>query len=124
MKIYYQIAVLLGICLAADVISAIAPFACPTNVTAMVILLLLLFTKILKPERIETVGDTLIDNMQIMFIPAGVTLMTSYKAVLDKLPSFIFICIVSTLITWLTTYYTISFVMKIQNKLKSKRQVC
>lgn len=121
MKIYYQIAILLAICMVADIISSIMPFPFPTNVTAMVILLLLLFTKLIKLEWVETVGDTLINNMQIMFIPAGVTLMISYEAVLDKLASFLFICIISTLITWLTTYYTIAFVMKLQKKAKAQK---
>lgn len=121
MKIYKQIAILLGICLLADFISAIMPFPFPTNVTAMVIMLLVLFCGLVKLEWVEDVCNTLIGNMQIMFIPSACSLMISYKMVLDQLFTFILICVVSTLITWLVTYYTIAFVSKIQNQIRARK---
>ncbi|MGI5824350.1 MAG: CidA/LrgA family protein [Bacillota bacterium] len=123
MKIYNQIAILLGICLTADIISAAVPFKFPTNVTAMVILLILLFTGLVKLDWVEKISNVLVNNMQIMFIPSACSLMISYKMVLSQLGSFIFICIISTLITWLVTCYTIVGVTKLQNKIKMKRQV-
>ena len=123
MRIYNQIAILLGICLAADLISAAVPFTFPTNVTAMAILLILLFSGLVKLEWVEKISDTLTNNMQIMFIPSACSLMISYRTVLGHLASFIFICIISTLITWLVTAYTVVLVTKLQNKIQSKRQV-
>lgn len=121
MKIYNQIAILLGICLAADLISAAMPFPFPTNVTAMAILLILLFTGLVKLDWVEKISNVLINNMQIMFIPSACSLMISYKNVLGHLASFIFICVISTLITWLVTCYTIVLVTKLQNIMKQKK---
>lgn len=120
MKIYNQIIILLAVCLCADFISAVVPFTFPTNVTAMVLMLLLLFCGVIKLEWVEDVCNVLINNMQIMFIPSACSLMISYKMVLGQLASFIFICIISTLITWLATYYTIVGVTKLQNAVKTK----
>lgn len=123
MRIYNQIAILLGICLAADLISAAVPFPFPTNVTAMAMLLILLFSGLVKLDWVEKLCDTLTSNMQIMFIPSACSLMISYRTVLGHLASFILICVVSTLITWLVTAYTVVFVTKLQNKFQKKGQV-
>ena len=120
MKIYKQIAILLAVCLCADFISSIVPFTFPTNVTAMVLMLLLLFCGVIKLEWVETISNVLINNMQIMFIPSACSLMISYKMVLGQLASFIFICVISTLITWLVTYYTIVGVTKLQNNIRAR----
>ncbi len=121
MKMYYQIAILLGICLAADLISAAVPFPFPTNVTAMALLLLLLFTGLVKLDWVEHLSDLLINNMQIMFIPSACSLMISYQTVLSSLGSFLLICVLSTLITWLVTYYTIAGVTKLQHLLRNRK---
>lgn len=121
MKMYYQIAILLGICLAADLISAAVPFPFPTNVTAMALLLLLLFAGLVKLDWVERLSDLLINNMQIMFIPSACSLMISYQTVLSHLASFLLICVLSTLITWLVTYYTIAGATKLQRLLQNRK---
>jgi len=118
---HIQIIILLAVCFAADIIANLMPFAFPVNVTAMLLLLLLLGLGVVKLGKVETIGDLLIYNMNIMFLPSSCALMISYKYILDRLPSFIFICLASTFITWFATYFTICLVIKIQNSLHGRK---
>ena len=119
--IYMQIGILLAVCFAADLLVSFLPFSFPVNVTAMILLMLMLWLRAVKISQVEQIGDLLIDNMTIMFLPSSCALMTSYKYIINCLPSFIFICFVSTLITWLVTFATISLVIKIQQNHRNKK---
>lgn len=59
-------------------LSTILPFPIPGSVIGMILLFLALHFKLLQIEKVEEVGDWLVHNMAILFVPAGVGLMTNF----------------------------------------------
>ena len=54
------------------------PLPIPASIYGMIILFLGLMTKVIKLESVKETGKFLIEIMPIMFIPAGVGLMTTW----------------------------------------------
>ena len=67
-----EIAIICGVCLVSEVISALIPAAFPASVNALVLLALLLFAKILKPEHIQRFSAFLVANLAFFFLPSCV----------------------------------------------------
>ena len=63
MKILTQLAIVFGICLVGECISAILPFAFPSSVIGMILLFLLMLVKIIKERHIKDVSQFLLKNM-------------------------------------------------------------
>lgn len=61
-----------------DVISAIIPIAIPGSVIGMVLLFVALHFNWIKMEQVDEAGNWLTSNMGILFVPAGVALMTNF----------------------------------------------
>ena len=60
MEILLQLCIILGACLAGELIAAVLPFAFPSSVIAMLLLLALLLLGFLKEKQVQTVGDFLL----------------------------------------------------------------
>ena len=67
MKILTQLAIVFGICLVGECISAILPFAFPSSVIGMIILFLLMLVKIIKERHIKDVSQFMLKNMAFFF---------------------------------------------------------
>ncbi len=80
MKIFQQLCIILGINVAGEVISYLLHLPLPGSITGMLLLLLLLFTGVVKEEHIRETSNFLLLNMGFFFIPAGVSIMVSYHA--------------------------------------------
>ncbi|MBD5087906.1 MAG: CidA/LrgA family protein [Clostridiales bacterium] len=78
MKYLKQFFIILIISFIGEVLNIILPLPIPASIYGMVLLFLLLFAGILKLEDIKDAGKFLIEIMPIMFIPAGVGLMSSW----------------------------------------------
>ena len=79
MNIMAEIAIICGVCLVSEVISALIPAAFPASVIALVLLALLLFAKILKPEHIQRFSAFLVANMAFFFLPSCAIKSTSWS---------------------------------------------
>lgn len=64
----------------------------------MFLLFLALFFKLIKPEQIRTVSRFFLGYMPLFFIPAGVSVMTSFALIQDQFFSILSILIISTLL--------------------------
>ena len=58
------------------------------------------------------------ENMAFFFVPAGVSVMNYFDILKSTLVPFLIICIVSTIITFAATAYSVQFVMKLMNRRK------
>lgn len=116
MKILLQIAIVFIICLLGEAIAVVLPITFPSSVISMILLFLLLLSKILKPEHIKEKTNFLLKNMAFFFIPAGVSIMNYYDVLKGNILKLLIICLLTTVITFLATAYTVKFVMKLQNK--------
>ncbi len=118
MNILYQIAIIFGICLAGEAISALLPFPFPASIIALLLMLIFLFSHKLKVEHIKEKSDFLLSNMAFFFIPAGVKVIDHVATIKDIWWQFIIIVVVSTLAVFAVTAGSVSLVLKIQRKVK------
>ena len=95
---------------------ALLPFPFPTSVIGMILTFFLLLFKILKLEQIKTVSDFLLGNMAFFFVPAGVNIINYLSILKDNALQLIIICLVSTILTFAATAYSIRFTMYLMNK--------
>ncbi len=78
MKIYLQLLLILGFSYLGNLISSGFNLPFPGSIIGMILLFLALQFKLLKIKDIDTVGSFLINNMTILFLPAGVGIMAKW----------------------------------------------
>lgn len=79
MKYLKQFLIILTISLIGEVLKTLIPLPIPASIYGMVILFVCLLSGVIKLEAVRDVGRFLIQIMPVMFIPAGVELMTSWN---------------------------------------------
>lgn len=121
MKVFYQFAILCALCIAGDVISAVLPFAFPGAVISMILCFLLLTVHVIRERRIKETADFLMKNMIFLFVPYGAQLIESFPVFQDTLVQLVVICVVSTVVTFAATAYTVQLVMHLQKKYRERR---
>lgn len=90
MNYVFQLAIIFGISFVGELLNAVLPLPVPASVYGLVIMFLLLWTKIVKLEQVETVAEYLMAIMPLFFIEPTVGIMNSYGLVKGKiLPLFI-----------------------------------
>lgn len=117
MEIILELIIILAACFAGEIISALLPFAFPSSVIAMILLFLLLLCGILKEKHIQHVGDFLLKNMSIFFLPAAVGILEYWDVISGALLPFALIVVITLLLTFAATAYTVMAVRKLQEKL-------
>src|SRR5574344_19436 len=78
MKYINQFLIILLISFLGEILKCLLPLPIPASIYGMIILFLGLMTKVMKLESVKETGKFLIEIMPIMFIPAGVGLMTTW----------------------------------------------
>lgn len=78
MKYLKQFLIILAISFVGEILKYIIPLPIPASIYGMVIMFVALKTKLLKLDDVKSVGKFLIEIMPVMFIPAGVGLMSSW----------------------------------------------
>lgn len=78
MRVIRQTAVILAACFAGEAIRAFVPLNIPAGIYGLIILFLLLECKAVRLEDVKDTGDFLTGNMQLMFIPSTVGLITAF----------------------------------------------
>lgn len=99
MRIPLQLAVIFAICLAGEFLHRIVGMPLPGNIIGMVLLLILLCTKIIKPEQISGVSNFFLKHLALFFLPPSIAIMAVGDDVLSKWPLLLFLCIIFTLVT-------------------------
>ncbi|WP_054740954.1 CidA/LrgA family protein [Cellulosilyticum ruminicola] len=116
MKIIMQIAIVFAICLLGQIVVSVLPFPFPASVMGMIILFLLLLFKVLKVEYVREKTNFLLQNMAFFFIPSGVAIIENYGLLKGSALKILAICIITMVVTFVATAYTVTFVIKWQNK--------
>lgn len=92
MKYLKQFLIILVISLIGEILNKLLPLPVPASIYGMVILFAGLLSGIIKLELVKEAGSFLIEIMPVMFIPAGVGLMSSW---LNLKPVIIPVCIIT-----------------------------
>ena len=78
MKYVKEIVIIFGITMVGELLNKFIPLPVPAGVYGLFILLGGLCSGIIKLSDVEVTGNLLLDLMPVMFIPAGVGLMSSW----------------------------------------------
>lgn len=122
MSILKQIGVIFGLCWISEIIVSYLPFAFPSSVLALLLLFLLLLTGILKTEHIREKSDFLLTNMAFFFIPSGVRLINYFDVLKDNIIPVIIICIITTILTFAATAYSMKITIKLIERRKNNER--
>ena len=114
MKYLNQLCIILSISYVAHLIALVLPFTFPEAIIALFILLLLLFTKVIKEEQIDSVANLMLANMAIVFVPAGVQIIKYLDLLSSIAVRFISICAISTVLVFVSTAYTVTLIAKLK----------
>ena len=118
MKIIRQIGIIYTVCWLSQVIAEFLPFDFPASVIGMIFLFICLLTGMLKIEHIQEKSDFLLGNMAFFFVPAGVSIMNYFDILKSSAVQLLIICIVSTVITFAVTAYSVKLTMKLMDRRK------
>ena len=121
MRILKQIGFIFGICLVGQIIAELIPVPFPGSVMSMVLLFILFMLNWANPEKLKNVNDFLLENMSFFFVPSSVSIITKYDLIKNSIVQILIICVVSFVVTFAVTAYTVTFVMKIQERFRRKR---
>ena len=120
MKILIQFGINFGVCWLGEGLASLLPI--PGSVLSMAILFLLLLTRLVRPAHVAEKSDFLLKNMAFFFIPAGVGIMESAGLLAENLIPFLFICAVSLILTFAATAWTVTGVIRLQNRLAARKE--
>ena len=114
MSIIAELALIFGICLAGEGIAALLPVAFPSSVIGLILLLVLLFTGVIKTRYIQRVTEFFMANMAFVFVPACVSIMVQFDLIRPQLFAFLGICLLTTPLVYLTTAWTVQGIMALR----------
>ena len=120
MKIIQQIGIIFGICWISQIIEHLLPFSFPASVIGMILIFLLLCIRVIKIEHIKEKSDFLLSNMAFFFIPAGVNIINYLDILQRNAVKLVIICVVSTILTFAATAYSIKLTLILMNRRKKK----
>ena len=112
MSIMVELAIIFGICLLSQGISAVLPFQFPASVISMLLLLLLLMTGVIQKHHIQRATNFFVGNMAFFFIPPCVGLIDHAATLGSCLIPFLIIAIITTPLIYAVTGWTIQLMMK------------
>lgn len=113
-----QMSIIFAVCLVSNFISNILPFAFPGSIISMILLFVLLLTRVVRLRKVLDAGDFLLGNMAFLFVPTVVGLMEYLPVLWENIIAFIVIIIVTTVLTFAATAYTVTAVIRLQRKWK------
>ncbi|CAM3149207.1 CidA/LrgA family protein [Streptobacillus ratti] len=99
MKIIMELSYILFFSFIGQSLSKIINLPIPGSVIGLILFFLALQFKIVKLESVETTSKFLVDNLAILFIPAGVGIMISFKHIKDIWVSILLICLFTTILS-------------------------
>ena len=98
MKYFRQFGIIMLITCIAEGIKYFVPLPIPSSVYGLCLMMFCLMTKVIKLGAVEDAAVFLIEIMPVMFIPAGVGLLTSFDELEDMLVPVLVITPISTVV--------------------------
>ena len=112
MKYIRQFGIILLLSTLGEVLHALLPLPVPASVYGLVLMLGALISGILKLEQVKEAAEFLIEIMPVMFIPAGVGLLTAWGALKPVWFPISVITVVTTVIVMVVTGHVTQFVIR------------
>ncbi|MGN1168321.1 MAG: CidA/LrgA family protein [Lachnospiraceae bacterium] len=119
-KILLQISMIMAICLVAEALVSVLPFAFPSSVAAILILALLLGLRVIKEKQIQETADFMLSCMALVFVPLTVGVIEDLELLKGQVAGFLVVVFVSLILTFLGTYASVRIVQMITGRTTSK----
>lgn len=119
MKYLKQFLIILTISFIGEVINKLLPLPIPASIYGMVILFVLLLTGVIKIDSVKETGKFMVEIMPVMFIPAGVGIITAWSVLKPLLIPVSIITVVSLIVVMVISGHVTQFIIK-QNKKEGK----
>jgi holin-like protein len=117
MIIMIQIMVLFILSLLGTWLSSLIPIPIPASVIAMILLFAALSLGLLRKHYVADAAQFMLRHITLFFIPFGVVgIMQNAEQILSFWPVFLLICLISTLVTFVATAYTVAGVIRWQER--------
>ena len=121
MKFLRQFMIILLLSFLGEVLKMFIPLPIPASVYGLVLMLLCLVTGILKTSQIKEAAFFLIEIMPVMFIPAGVGLLTAWGILKPVCVPIILITVITTVVVMIVTGRVTQAVIRMDRKKGQKR---
>lgn len=102
-KYLRQFGIILAVTCVGEIMKYFIPLPIPGSIYGLILMFVLLLAKVIKVEHVKETGEFLIEIMPLMFIPAGVGLITSWSQLQPFLVPLLVITVVSTFVVMIVT---------------------
>lgn len=116
MKYIKQVAIIFAVTCVGEILKYFIPLPIPASIYGLVIMIILLATKIVKLDQVKDVADFLIEIMPLMFIPAGVGIIVSWKQVRGMILPVCVTVLVTTCLVMIVTGKVTDFLVSRKEK--------
>ena len=116
MKYLQQFLLILCISFVGEFLKYVLPLPIPASIYGMVILFIGLLTGLIKLEQVKDVGKFLIEIMPVMFIPAGVGLMSSWGVLKPMLVPVLVVTVVAIITVMAVTGQASQIIIRADKK--------
>lgn len=120
MKYVRQFCIILMVSFLGEILRVLLPFPIPASVYGLILMLAALKTRIIKISQVKETAEFLIEAMPVMFIPAGVGLMTSWEILKPVCLPVIVTTIVTTVFVMAITGLVTQSVIKREKRRQQK----
>lgn len=112
MKFLKQFSLIMLVSFLGEILHEVLPLPIPASVYGLILMLLALMTGIIRLEHVRETAVFLIEIMPVMFVPAGVKLMTSWGELKPIFVPVIVITAVSTVVVMAVTGRTTQWMIR------------
>lgn len=119
MKYVKQFMIIMLFSFLGELLHGLLPFPVPASIYGLILLFVALCIGMIKEEQIKETADFLVEIMPVLFIPAGVGLMTRWEALKKLLLPLILVITLGTFFTMVVTGKVTDGILKkkgVQNK--------
>jgi putative effector of murein hydrolase LrgA (UPF0299 family) len=102
--------------LAGEILVTLVGISVPGPVIGMVILFLFLLARGSIPKELASVGDTLLSNLSLLFVPAGVGVMLHFQLLGEDLLAVSVALIASTVLTIIVTALAMQYLSRMSSQ--------
>ena len=102
-KYLRQFGIILAVTCVGEIMKYFIPLPIPGSIYGLILMFVLLLAKVIKVDHVKETGEFLIEIMPLMFIPAGVGLITSWSQLQSFLVPLLVITVVSTFVVMIVT---------------------
>lgn len=118
MKFIRQFLIILLVSLLGEALRYFLPFPIPASVYGLVLMFLALTFRIVRLPQVQETASFLISIMPLMFIPAGVGLLTAWPDLQPVLIPVLVITVITTIIVMIVTGWTAQWVDRLFGRQK------